>query len=62
MWLTIGFVTVGDHLRGRFAAPRHHTQRACIGTQQHIGIGRLNKVPVVVGVLARDRLHHNRLG
>ena len=62
MGLTIRFIAVGNDLPGGFAGPGHHPQRRRVGAQQHVGIGGLDEVPVIIGVLARHGLHHDRLG
>jgi len=61
MRLTVSLIAIGNHLSSRLSRPRHAAQCRWIGCQQHIGVGRLDKVPVIIGVLTRHRLNQYRL-
>ena len=59
---SVSLVTISNDLSGGLSCPRDHTQRGGIGPQQHVGIGGLDKVPVIIGIFTRHGLHHDRLG
>ena len=62
MRLAIGLVAIGNNLPGGLTAPGHQSQGRGIGSEQHVSIGWLNEIPVVVGVLTGHRLHHDGFG
>ena len=55
------FIAVGNNLRGGLPGPRDLSQGIWVRHQQHVCIGGFNKIPVLVRILARHRLHHDGL-
>ena len=55
-------VAVVNDLGGGFARPGDHAHGARIGHENHVGIGRLDETPVLVGILAGYTLDHDAFG